>query len=241
MNPFTQSATAFEFRSRIFLISALFTVSFWLYALDSQNMGHWLATQVGFGHSTAAHHAIFGFGALLCWLAALVRVWATGYLGPEVMMDSRLHDDRLVADGPYRHLRNPLYFGNFLLAFGMGLACSRAGFALLIVGHFFIFLRLIRREEQELLASQVKGYAAYLRAVPRLWPSFAPRLPKGSGRFSLIGGALGEIYFLGFAASLMIFACTLRLHDYYIALAATSVAFLISAVLVRRRANNRGQ
>jgi len=45
---------------------------------------------------------------------------AEAYLHSSVVHDSQLHSDRLVADGPYRRVRNPLYLGNILLAFGLG-------------------------------------------------------------------------------------------------------------------------
>jgi hypothetical protein len=43
---------------------------------------------------------------------------------PSCRHDTALHSDKLVADGPYRHLRNPLYAGVFLINGGLG--CSSA-------------------------------------------------------------------------------------------------------------------
>jgi len=43
-----------------------------------------------------------------------------GYLHSSVVNDRQLHPERLVANGPYRWVRNPLYLGNILLAFGWG-------------------------------------------------------------------------------------------------------------------------
>src|SRR6185437_12094703 len=95
----------------------------------------------------AGYHAVFGLGALFCVAAAALRTWGTAYLNSEVMVDSRLHTSRLVADGPYRYVRNPLYFGNILLAIGFGLMSSRIGFAILVLGIIFFSYRLILREE----------------------------------------------------------------------------------------------
>jgi protein-S-isoprenylcysteine O-methyltransferase Ste14 len=52
--------------------------------------------------------------------SALIRVWGSAYLGREVVHDHALHSEALRADGPYRHTRNPLYFGNALMAVGHG-------------------------------------------------------------------------------------------------------------------------
>src|SRR5208282_256162 len=87
--------------------------------------------------------------------------------------------EKLVADGPYRHLRNPLYFGNMLLAAGLALLASRTGSVVLILGNLLIVLRLIGREETALAQSQGEAYRAFLATVPRLWPSLRPRLPSG--------------------------------------------------------------
>jgi protein-S-isoprenylcysteine O-methyltransferase Ste14 len=62
-----------------------------------------------------------------------------------------MHSELLVADGPYRHVRNPLYLGNVLQAFGIGLMASRLGFAFLTIANTIFMIRLILREEAGLL------------------------------------------------------------------------------------------
>src|SRR5262249_49124499 len=63
---------------------------------------------------------IFGCGALLVFLAAALRTWATAYLRAEVVHDASQHSEALVADGPYRYVRNPLYLANRPLPAGGG-------------------------------------------------------------------------------------------------------------------------
>ncbi len=106
----------------------------------------------------------FGVGALLAVLAALTRTWAAAYLSSEVIHDSALHTDKLVADGPYRHVRNPLYLGLILLASGLALFASRIGLLIIVGGMFVIMLRLIGREEAELAQSQGAAFQAFCRA-----------------------------------------------------------------------------
>jgi protein-S-isoprenylcysteine O-methyltransferase Ste14 len=181
-------ATDFEFRHRFWLFGLLFGVSFWLYALDHRNAGEALARLLASGHDlqTAAGqrvlHGVFWAGALLVGLAVLLRTWASAYLDSERVHDPNLRTEGVVADGPYRHLRNPLYFGNLLLAVGMGLAASRLGMALLLVGHAVLLSRLIGREEAGLLATQGEPYRAYFAAVPRFWPSLRPRVQREISR-----------------------------------------------------------
>lgn len=45
---------------------------------------------------------------MLVGAAAEIRTWATAYLGSEIVFDLNLHTNRLVADGPYRYVGNPL-------------------------------------------------------------------------------------------------------------------------------------
>ena len=76
------------------------------------------------------------FGAFLVLLTALIRTWASAYLRTDVVQDPNLRAETVLADGPYRYVRNPLYLGNILLAIGMGLLASRLGFAFIVLGMF---------------------------------------------------------------------------------------------------------
>jgi len=74
----------------------------------------------------------------------------------------------LVADGPYRHTRNPLYLANILLAIGMGALMSRIGFVVAVLLMVVFSYRLILREETELRSNQGERYERYATAVPSL-------------------------------------------------------------------------
>ncbi|HEX2715284.1 MAG TPA: isoprenylcysteine carboxylmethyltransferase family protein, partial [Candidatus Acidoferrales bacterium] len=71
---------------------------------------------------------LFAFAAFLLVVAALIRTWASSYLHAGVVYAAEVKTESLVADGPYRRVRNPLYFANVLMAIGMGALMSRAGF-----------------------------------------------------------------------------------------------------------------
>jgi protein-S-isoprenylcysteine O-methyltransferase Ste14 len=88
---------------------------------------------------------------MLVTAGAWIRTWGGAYLRSEVVHDSAVHTERLVADGPYRHLRNPLYLGNMFLAVGMSQCWPvEPGGVVLILGNLLIVLRLIGREEAAL-------------------------------------------------------------------------------------------
>ncbi|MDE3154531.1 MAG: isoprenylcysteine carboxylmethyltransferase family protein [Acidobacteriota bacterium] len=209
-------ATAFEFRYRFFVIAAIYAIGFSCYAIDRVNAGvaiaQWISAgplQAGSPHTRLVLQSIFGIGALLAIAAAAVRTWAAAYLKSDVVHDLHLHSDALVADGPFRYVRNPLYVGGLLLSAGMGLMASRLGWIVLNVLSLWFYLRLILREEAQLLESQGASYAAYCRAVPRLWPALRPRVPS-SGTPPRWGQAfLGEAFLWAFAAAVIIFAVTL--------------------------------
>ena len=175
-------ATLSEFRHRWWVIFSIFTVAFLAYFIDPKNAGgslaEVLASWLGAKPTANFYRLVFAFGTLLVFLAACVRTWGTSYLNAEVMRDSRVHTERLLADGPYRFVRNPLYLGNILLAAGIGLMASRIGFFVLTLGMTVFVTRLILREEAELLRDQGEPYRRYCDAVPRLVPSIAPRVPS---------------------------------------------------------------
>jgi protein-S-isoprenylcysteine O-methyltransferase Ste14 len=173
-------ATLFEFRHRWWVIFFIFFTAFLAYSLDPVNCGlaivNWVAKHLGLTATENAYRLILAFSALLLTLAALLRTWGTSYLQADVMRDSKIHTERLLADGPYRYVRNPLYLGNIFMAAGIGLMASRSGFLILLLGMTVFVIRLILREEAELLRDQGEPYRRYCATVPRLIPSPIPRL-----------------------------------------------------------------
>ena len=202
-------ATEFEFRHRALLNLIHFWIAFQMYSIDRVNV---VAAMIPADatHPVLLTRIIFGFGALLVALAAVIRTWAAAYLRSDVVHDSELHTERLVADGPYRHVRNPLYLGTFLMSLGLGFLASRLGFAILAVGAAIRILRLIGREESELEATRGESFRAFCQRVPRLIPSLRARVPA-AGLAPQWGQAFrGEAVMWGFFVTMAAFTATLR-------------------------------
>jgi len=223
-------ASDFEFRNRFWFIAAIFAVTFALYQVDHTNVTIALTLRIlRWAHPEANVSAesanfdgtarlFFAGGTILLILAALIRSWATAYLKSGVVHDSEIHSELLVADGPYRHVRNPLYLGNILQALGIGLLASRLGFAFLTLANTIFMVRLILREEAGLLESQGKSYRRYFDAVPRLWPSLTACIPGSGARANWKDGVMGEMFFWIFAAGMAVFTVTLQSNHFLIAL-----------------------
>ena len=212
-----------EFRNRFWIIGASYGLGFFLYAVDQTKIVAALAHRIlgpGVGEDSVQFdhtvRVIFALGTLLVVLAALVRSWATSYLQASVVHDAGLHSERLLADGPYRYLRNPLYLGNILMAMGLGLMASRVGFVVIVVMNILIVLRLIGREEAGLLASQGESYRRYYEAVPKLMPALRARVPAGSGKPNWRDGFFGESFVWGFAAGSAALTVTLSVGWFWV-------------------------
>jgi len=211
-------ASAFEFRHRVLVIALIFIAGFSCSLFDHVNAGAALArltlardAHLGMRHAQWSLHAVFAFAALLIAAGALIRTWAAAYLQSTVVHDSALHTKKLVADGPYRHVRNPLYLGTLLLTMGIGLLASRTGWFVLVGAVVAFEYRLIFREEAELLAQQGDGYRRFYAAVPRMWPALRPRVGRGNLHPRWRQAFVGESATWVFALALAIFAGTLNI------------------------------
>jgi protein-S-isoprenylcysteine O-methyltransferase Ste14 len=221
-------ATRWEFENRAVIIGVLFAVAFGLSSIDRRNaavaLGQFVAARFG-GDADRATRAIFFGGAAVAALAAFTRTWASAYLSSDVVYADQVKTASLVADGPYRFVRNPLYLANVLLAIGIGVMASRAGFVVLNALMLIFSYRLIFREETALAAAQGGGYAAYRARVPRLFPSLAPRIPSAGRPARWANGFTAELWYWGFALAVAVFAATLSVPLFFVILAA-SVATL---------------
>lgn len=228
-------ATDFEFRQRFWLITAVFIAGFACSFVDRRNAAETVARVLG-GDTRRGMQIVFGVGALVAATAAWLRTWASAYLRSTVVKDGALHTDRLVADGPYRHLRNPLYLGTLLLAVSFGLMASPTGFVVLAGGMVLFLFRLIGREEAELAHAQGDRYRAYREAVPGLWPAFRPRLPASGARPAWRQAVIGELAMWAFAIGVTLFALTLDQRIVYAFLVLGFIGYLPGRIAGRRAA-----
>jgi len=235
-------ATAFEFRSRFWIIAGIFILGFLLYNFDSVNLSVALSRLVLGGqpdeNSRAFGHWITGFfslGTLMVTIGALIRSWAESYLHSSIVHDAALHGEHLVADGPYRHVRNPLYLGNLFLAMGLGFLASRTGFLVISIGMLLFVYRLILREETTLLQSQGESYRRYLAAVPRLLPSLVPRIPAAGAKANWLDGFTGEVLMWGGALAMAVFTATRSVLAFWIVFGAGFATYFLQAYLRSQR------
>jgi protein-S-isoprenylcysteine O-methyltransferase Ste14 len=231
-------ASSWEFTNRAMLFGMIFAVAFPLYALDHQNsaaaLANWLAPRMRIDADSLARLLFFA-GAGLLALAALIRTWASAYLQADVVYASEVKTDSVVADGPYRRVRNPLYFANIIMAIGMGAMMSRAGFFVSVVANFVFCYRLILREEAELLVTQGEAYDRYRKAVPRLLPSPWPRIPSAGQQPRWRNGVMAEIWCWGFAVSVLGFAITLKLPVFFAILGASLVLLWVGSMMLQKK------
>jgi protein-S-isoprenylcysteine O-methyltransferase Ste14 len=236
----SMKATNWEFKNRALLFGLIFAFSFPLYFLDHQNSTAALANWLGFRlqkDPDPVARLLFAFAAILVIVAALVRTWASSYLRADVVYAAEVKTESLIADGPYRQVRNPLYFANVIMVIGIGAMMSRLGFLVAVVAMLVFCYRLILREEAELQASQGEQYVDYSKAVPRLWPSLWPRIASAGRHARWVDGFKAESWYWGFAAALVVFSITLRLMLFFAILAASLVLFWVSSLVRQKKSN----
>ncbi len=154
-------------------------------------------------------HVCSGLAPTLIGIGAIWRSWGSAYLGTNVVQDRQLHTERLVADGPYRLTRNPLYFGNMFLAVGLGFLVSLPALVVLVAGMWILVRLFICDEEAGLEESGGESYRAYRAAVPRLLPALRPRIPRAGARPRWLQGIGGESLLWMFTVMSCGFAVTL--------------------------------
>jgi protein-S-isoprenylcysteine O-methyltransferase Ste14 len=209
-------ATKFEFERRFWIIVVIYAAGFWLTAIDHTGaiagLRQVLLPRIAADTPEARtfSRALILFGSLLVFAAAALRTWAAAYLRSDVVHDTNQHSGLLVADGPFRHTRNPLYLGSVIMAAGIGVLASRSGWLFLVLGNAIFVCRLIAREEQSLRLRQGETYRHYCEAVPRFWPSLKARLPVGNRPARWAQGFAGETFVWMFGIAELSIALTLN-------------------------------
>ena len=202
-------ASAIEYRFRWGMHAVIYGLGFWapwtLYtaALGSRetlwNVGMGELARTRLLSFDAAAVLLLCLGLLAVAIGAALRVWGSAYVGSSVVHSNAMHGDALLADGIYRHTRNPLYLGTLLHTFGVALVMPLSGAIFCIVLIWVFQIRLALAEEPYLTAKFGEPYRVYAARVPRFLPSVTARVPAAGARPQWLQSCLGEVYMLGVA------------------------------------------
>ena len=205
------SALGFRYRSLIFLaICILGFTAPWDYALHLDGTGPnshvWgqlavLLSKGGALSIASAFNLLLVVGILCAFMGAWLRTWGSAYLGIDVMSDQNMRADEVVADGPYRYVRNPLYLGMWFNALALALLMPVSGAIFMLVLAVAITIRTILREEAFLRTQLGDTYIAYCAKVPRLLPALRPRIASSGAKPRWPQAALAEIFMWGVLVS----------------------------------------
>ena len=206
-------ATRFEFRYRLTIGFFIYLLGFWApwrfwapWSRSGPFAGRSTSTWLELSGALAGTHVLpLQYATLLVTILAILfsavgaafRVWGTAYLGAGIVTAGEMHVQNVVAAGPYRYLRNPLYFGIFVFSLAVSILMPPSGAIFFVVALFVQILRLILGEEAYLAEQQGEPYLVYKTRVPRLFPSFVPRVPASPAKPRWPEAILSEIYPVG--------------------------------------------
>lgn len=208
-------ASAIEFRLRMLINAAIIILGFWSPWIEAWRVGHrislveWLALELSRSRALSfvvATTAVIIVAALFATTSTMFRVWGTAYLGPSTVSNMNMLAGRVMADGPYRFVRNPLYIGLWFMVAAMAFLMPVTG-ALFVVALITIFIVRLTLGEEAFLKEQLgESYVAYLQAVPR----FVPRLrgapaPAGS-KPRWLRAVLAELTPIGIFVAIVVYS-----------------------------------
>lgn len=121
-------------------------------------------------------------GFIITCLGESLRLWAVGHAGGATRTTGEAGAGaELITHGPFAHVRNPLYLGNFMIALGFCLMAAAwlPWMLLVLIALFGVQYGLIVSLEEEHLRKHFGHiYEDYLAQVPRFLPRFRPFRPQ---------------------------------------------------------------
>jgi protein-S-isoprenylcysteine O-methyltransferase Ste14 len=167
----------------------------------------WLALQLsraGLMRFTYATPTVIVIGALVAAVGMILRIWGTAYLGYGTVHHGQMQAGGVMADGPYRYMRNPLYVGGWFMMLAMAFLMPPTGALLVMTAQTIFFLRLILGEEAFLSDKLGEPYRDYLHAVPRLLPRFRSAPPSAGDKPHWLTAVFTELNPIGIFLTLAV-------------------------------------
>jgi protein-S-isoprenylcysteine O-methyltransferase Ste14 len=231
-------ASQIEFRLRMVINAAIIILGFWAPWIEAWHFGRrisllgWLALQmsrIGIASFSVATSIVLIVAVLIAAKAVLFRVWGTAYLGPSTVNSFSMLAGKVMADGPYRFMRNPLYIGLWcmVIAAAFLMPVTGAAFAIILIAIFAI--RLTLGEEAFLTAQLGEPYLAYMRAVPRFVPRLRGAPPSAGVKPHWLRAAFAELTPIGILIAIVVFS-----RNYDLELAGRIILIFFGASLVVR-------
>jgi protein-S-isoprenylcysteine O-methyltransferase Ste14 len=240
-------ATPFEFRFRLVIGFLLYVLGFWApWARYLGSSGRVSTTWLELSGALASAHwlslnsatILITVIAILCALKGTIfRVWGTAYLGTAVVHDTSMHGAEVVAAGPYRYVRNPLYLGTYIFSLAVSILMPPTGAIFFLLAQAFFYLRLILGEEAYLTAQQGEAYLAYKQRVPRLIRSPRARVPASPAKPQWLTSILAESYYVSLTVCFAVLAWR---YNAYLLIKCVIICFgasLVLRALVPRKIN----
>ncbi len=128
-------ATQVEFRLRLLILLALYFIGFyapWLrfgaVARNDDGLAGALHTLFRWQWLPLDQASLLATGlAVLCAvIGAALRLWGTAYLGSGVVHSQHMQAGQVMAAGPYRFVRYPLYLGSWIFRLALRFSCHQA-------------------------------------------------------------------------------------------------------------------
>ena len=238
-------ASAIEFRLRMMINAVIIILGFWSPWIELWRIGsrisliEWLALQIsrlGIASFSLATIVLTILALLFAAVAATFRVWGTAFLGPSTVNSVHMIAGSVMADGPYRYLRNPLYIGVWFMVAAMAFLMPVTGalFAIVLITVFMI--RLTLGEEAFLTTKLGEPYQAYLHAVPRFVPRFRGAPGNTGAKPHWVRATLAELTPIGILVAVGVFS-----RSYDLALAGRVILVFFGASLIGRAFIPRAQ
>jgi hypothetical protein len=234
-------ATAIEFRLRMLINMVIIVFGFNAQGSPLWNaitgaplqasLIEWLPLQLsraGIAPFAAAVPAVIVLASGLAGIAAILRVWGSAWLGPGTVLNAKMKAHDVMAGGPYRYVRNPLYIGVWCMVAALAFLMTPIGALVTMVLITFFQFRLILGEEA-FLARQLRApYQDYLRAVPRLIPRLHTLLPPSTEKPEWMRAFLTELTPIGIFIAIAVVSWR---FDYMLMARTILVVFGISLVV----------
>jgi protein-S-isoprenylcysteine O-methyltransferase Ste14 len=230
-------ASAIEFRLRMVIQIVIVFIAMWAPWVSPWDIKlristlEWLALEInrmGLASFTVSTHIVITFGIILAAIGMVLRVWGAAYLGYDVVHHEDMQAGAVMAAGPFRYMRNPLYVGGWFMMAAFSLLLTPSGALLMVVLIGIFYLRLIYGEEAFLTAKLGEPYRQYLKAVPRIVPRFGAGLPSAAAKPRWLTAVLTEIMPIGVFLTFAIVSWT---YDNLTMLLAVLISFVASMVV----------